>query len=215
MHSALAVANHLFERAEQERLVLTGGQLQCLCYFAHGLRLALVNLPLLDETVLADRDGVSIPSITRLGLYGGRPVRHLLTEVRPTAGGLLDEVAPVFDEQEPALSTVDLVWSRFGRFGAYDLGVFVRSAGGPWDETWNHPDRIEGLLSSVASQPLTADGRALPMANSLIRRWFRELTIQENRDQASADGLAPTVMARPARPEQTLDLTPAKKLRAS
>jgi uncharacterized phage-associated protein len=214
MHSALAVANHLFERAQQARLSLTGGQLQCLCYFAHGLRLALVNLPLLDEAVLADRDGISIASITRLGLHGSRPVPQLLTEVRPTAGGLLDEVAPVLDEQEPALSTVDLVWSRFGRFSAYDLGVFVRSAGGPWDETWNHPDRVDGQLHSVASQPLAADGRALPIANSLIRRWFRELTIQENRDQASADGLAPTVMARHARPEDTLSLAAVKKLRA-
>ena len=38
------------------------------------------------------------------------------------------------------------------------------------------------------------EGRdSLTLANSSIRQWFRKLLIQENKDRASADGLAPAL----------------------
>lgn len=214
MHPAIAIGNYFYERAEQAGASLTGDKVQSLVYFAQGLRLALVNLPLLDEAVMANRDGISLPSISRLGIVGSRKLAQLLTELRTDPRGLIQEVAPVLAENDSALPTLELVWSRFGAFSAYDLGVFVRSADSPWDQTWNSPQHVEGRLETGGSQGWQADDRAIPIPNSLIRRWFRQLVIQENRDQAQADGLEQTVMVGRQRLERTADLSPLKKLRS-
>ena len=217
MHPAIAVANCLFEKAQAAKLPVNGAQLQCLTYFAHGLRLALVNLPLLDEAVLADRDGVSLASIARTGAGSNRNLTRLLTQLQPRENGLLEEVAPVLDERDPAIPTLETVWARFGGFSAYDLSIFVRGTGGPWDETWNDPNRLDGLLATTATQvwqPDADNDRAVVIPNSLIRRWFRQLVIQENRDQSAADGLDRTIMVGRNRLEETTNLSPLRHLRA-
>ena len=217
MHPAIAVANYLFEKAQAAKLPVNGAQLQCLTYFAHGLRLALVNLPLLDEAVLADRDGVSLASIARTGAGSNRNLTRLLTQLQPRENGLLEEVAPVLDERDPAIPTLETVWARFGGFSAYDLSIFVRGTGGPWDETWNDPNRLDGLLATTATQvwqPDADNDRAVVIPNSLIRRWFRQLVIQENRDQSAADGLDRTIMVGRNRLEETTNLSPLRHLRA-
>lgn len=220
MHPGIAVANYLFEKAQAAKTPVNGSQLQSLTYFAHGLRLALVNLPLLNEAVLADKDGVSIASIARSGAggsNGGRTLNRLLTLVQTGAGGLLEEVAPVLDERDPSIPTLDTVWARFGGFSAYDLSVFVRGSGSPWDEVWNDPERIEGQLATTTTQVWEAESgseSALVIPNSVIRRWFRRLVIQENRDQAAADGLEKTVMVGRHRLEETANLAPQRNLRS-
>ena len=217
MHPAIAVANYLFEKAQAAKLPVNGAQLQCLTYFAHGLRLALVNLPLLDEAVLADRDGINLASIARSGVGTNRTIGRLLTQLQPRDNGLLDEVAPVLDERDPAIPTLDTVWARFGGFSAYDLSIFVRGTGSPWDETWNDPNRLDGLLATTATQvwqPEADNDRAVVIPNSLIRRWFRQLVIQENRDQSAADGLDRTIMVGRNRLEETTNLSPLRHLRA-
>lgn len=217
MHPAIAVANYLFEKAQAAKLPVNGAQLQCLTYFAHGLRLALVNLPLLDEAVLADRDGINLASIAKSGAGINRNLGRLLTQLQPRGDGLLDEVAPVLDERDPAIPTLDTVWARFGGFSAYDLSIFVRGTGSPWDETWNDPNRLEGLLATTATQvwqPEADNDRAVVIPNSLIRRWFRQLVIQENRDQSAADGLDRTIMVGRNRLEETTNLSPLRHLRA-
>jgi uncharacterized phage-associated protein len=168
MHSAVAVANHFLTRAAK---TLEGGKLQGLVYFAHGLRLALVNLPLVDETLHANADGVVVPSLSRLGIDEAALVRAPLQLPGSAAAQLPDDA--------PAITTIDLVWNRFGSFSSQHLAVFVRGAGGPWDEAWNN--RAAGAAS-------------VPLPNSKIRQWFRELVIQENRDLAAADGLDKTVL---------------------
>lgn len=217
MHPAIAVANYLFEKAQAAKLPVNGAQLQCLTYFAHGLRLALVNLPLLDEAVLADRDGINLASIAKSGVGTNRTIGRLLTQLQPRDNGLLDEVAPVLDERDPAIPTLDTVWARFGGFSAYDLSIFVRGTGSPWDETWNDPNRLDGLLATTATQvwqPEADNDRAVVIPNSLICRWFRQLVIQENRDQSAADGLDRTIMVGRNRLEETTNLSPLRHLRA-
>lgn len=217
MHPAIAIANYFFEKSQATGASVNCAQLQCLTYFAHGLRLALVNLPLLDEAVLADKDGVNLASISAAGIGGNRALSRLLTQLRPLPNGQLEEVAPVLDERDPAIPTLNTVWARFGAFSAYDLGVFVRGGGGPWDETWNDPSRLESQLAATATevwQPDASSERAIVIANSLIRRWFRKLVIQENRDQALADGLDQTIMVGRHRLEETANLSPLRHLRA-
>jgi len=218
MRSALAVANYLLNRAFSDRTPISGDQLQSLTYFAQGLRLALVNDALLDEVVMARRDGIFIESLAKSSAIGTRNLTKLLTDFGRLPNGLITELTPSLDEADPACATLDLVWSRFGRFSGYELGLFARSPGGPWDETWNDPARLDAKLSTAALQAFQGDDtseRALVIPNSLIRRWFRSLVIQEQRERSSADGLEDTVHAVSVHLEKTVRISAEKKLRSA
>ena len=180
MRPVTAVANHLIQRAMESGKTLTGGQLHNLVYFAHGLRLAMVNDPLLDEAVLADADGVLIQGLRVHGIVGEKPVNGLLLLLVKRADGRIDDDTPILPPDDPALATLDMVWQRFGSFTAQHMGFFVRSGDGPWDLAWHAADR--------------RDRDTVTVANSTIRGWFRGLLIQENKDRAQADGLEETVM---------------------
>ena len=218
MRPALAVANALLNRATESGITLSGDALQSLTYFAHGLRLALVNDALLDEVVMAQRDGIFIESLASAGALGTRNINSPLTRVEKLPDGLLSVKTPALDADDPAAATLELVWSRFGRFGGYELGLFVRSAGSPWDEVWNDPQRLASKLSAVALQTWQEDGsgeRALVIPNSLIRRWFRSLVIQEKKEQANAEGLEQTIHAMSIHLEKTVRISVEKKLRSA
>lgn len=182
MRSVTAIANQLILYAQQSRKTLTGGQLHHLVYFAHGLRLAMVNEPLLDEAVLAEADGVSLQGLKVHGVGGEKPVNGLLLLLTKTANGRIEDDTPELAADDPAQATLKMVWQRFGGFTAQHMGFFVRSGDGPWDTAWHAPER---------------QGRdSVTIANSAIRSWFRSLLIQENKDRAQADGLEETVMMR-------------------
>lgn len=218
MRSALAVANYLLKRAQTSHTPLSGDQLQSLTYFAHGLRLALVNDALLDEVVLARRDGIFIEGLAGASATGSRTLTGLLTRVEDAKSGMLSEVTPELEADDPSCATLDLVWSRFGSFSGYELGLFARSVGSPWDETWNDPERLAAKLSTIATQTWREDDaieRALVIPNSLIRRWFRSLVIREQKDHDDADGLEHTVHAVGLHLEKTVRLSTKKNLRSA
>lgn len=180
MRPATAVANHLIQLARKSGQTLTGSQLHHLVYFAHGLRLALVNDPLLDEAVLADAEGVTIQGLKVHGIGGDTPVSGSIRLQTERADGQVEDQTPKLESDDMACATLDMVWQRFGSFSAQHMGYFVRSGDGPWDLAWHSAER---------------EGRdSLTLANSSIRQWFRNLLIQENKDRASADGLEETVM---------------------
>jgi len=179
MRPVTAVANHLIQLAAKSGKTLTGGQLHHLVYFAHGLRLAMVNEPLLDEAVLADADGVSLQGLRVHGVGGEQPVNGLLLLLKKRADGRIEDATPVIDVHDPAIATLDMVWQRFGSFTAQHMSFFVRSGDGPWDLAWHAPERHEQMVVTIT--------------NSAIRNWFRNLLIQENKDRAAADGLEETV----------------------
>jgi uncharacterized phage-associated protein len=180
MRPVTAIANHLIQRASESGKTLTGGQLHHLVYFAHGLRLSMVHEPLLDEPVLADASGVSIQGLKAHSIMGNRPVNGLLLLLVKRADGRIDDDTPTLVADDPAIYTLDMVWSRFGSFAETHMAMFVRSSGGPWANAWYAPDR--------------GDRETVTLANSDIRNWFRGLLIQENKDRANADGLEPTVL---------------------
>lgn len=180
MRPVTAVANYLIQRALSTNMRLTGGQLHTLVYFAHGLRLALVNDPLLDEPVLGDMEGVLIQGLKSQGIAGEKSVTGIIVQLAKRADGRIDDDTPMLNPQDPAIATLDLVWTRFGSFTAGHLALFVRSSDSPWALAWDAPAR-NGQDTVI-------------LANSAIRAWFRALLIQENKDRASADGLEETVM---------------------
>ncbi len=180
MRPVTAVANHLIQRATESGVTLSGSQLHHLVYFAHGLRLAMVHEPLLDEAVLADSEGVTIQGLKVHGIGGEKSVNGLLLLLVKRPDGRIDDDTPTLLPDDSSSITLDMVWSRFGSFAAGHMAMFVRSGGGPWATAWHAPER--GNRDTVT------------LANSAIRDWFRSLLIQENKDRSSADGLEQTVL---------------------
>lgn len=218
MRSAFAVANQIIRCAARDNASVCGNQLQCLIYFAHGLRLALVNEPLLDEAILANRDGVFIASLNAAGVRGTSRLKGMLLQWRNAPNGCLEEITPLLDDDDRALPTLDLVWNRFGSFGNYDLNMFVRSTDGPWDETWNDPERLAEKLSESITQVWVERGddpdKGVQVLNSVIRRWFRQLVILEQKEKASADGLEHTIHVARERAAETIRVEKERLLRA-
>lgn len=190
MRPVTAIANHFIQQATTADAVLTGAQLHHLVYFAHGLRLALVNDPLIDEAVLADEDGVRIQGLRVHGIAGAKPVNGLLLTLVKRADGRIDDDTPILAADDSCTATLNMVWQRFGSFTAQHMALFARSGDGPWDLAWHTPAR--------------EDRETVTLANTSIRKWFRSLLIQENRDRANADGLEDTVLMNHFNLAQTL-----------
>lgn len=195
MLSALAVANHLIHRAQQQELTLRGSQLQSLVYLAHGLRLGLLSEPLLDEPFLAGPEGVFAASLNLAGAAGDRALNRPLSELRRRDNGLLDELIPVLDPKESAIATLDQTWQRFHTSSTSALQRLIQKTGGPWHDLWHSPERLMGQFSTTLTltwdQPDPAT-QPVPIANSSIRSWFRSALIKDMKQRAMEDGLEPT-----------------------
>lgn len=215
MLPALAVANHLIQRAQQDEVTLLGAQLHTLIYLAHGLRLAMVSEPLLDDAVTANAEGVIVPALIQSGIGGERPVSRLLGEIITRPNGLLDEVIPIIARDEPAIATIERTWARFRHSSTEALERFVRKAGGPWHDSWHSPERMMGRYSSTLShtwEPVPADELPVPIPNTLIRAWFRAVLLKDLREQSASDGLEETVRISGAEAQPVLRWNPSISL---
>jgi len=195
MYPASAIANHLIQLAELRGVPLQGAQLQTLVYLAHGLRLAMMSEALLDAPVFANQEGVVIAALNVNGVLGEAPVTRPITEIVQRPHGLLDEVVPVLRPDDPVHATIEETWSRFGGWSASALRNFVQTPGGPWNDTWNSPERLMGRYNTtltLAWHLPPEPERPVVIANSLIRSWFRDFVIQNLRSRAAADGLEET-----------------------
>lgn len=218
MRSVIAVANQFIQLAQAAEVVLQGAQLQGLVYLAHGLRVATLNKPLIGEPLLAHRDGVVIASLNAAGAYGSRPVHSLLAQIVPSEdGSTLRERVVSLKADDPVRALVTQIWNRYGRLSAYELIVVLRGPGGPWDTVWNDPGRLTGALQT-ASTGLRGDDheneRAAIIADALVRRWFRQQMIQEQKARAVADGLERTIDIAANRLDQTISAAVEPELRS-
>jgi len=195
MRPVVAVANQLIQLAQADQVALTGVQLQSLLYLSHGRRMASLNKPLLDEPLLALRDGVGIASLNRLGISGSRLVKTFLAQIVPSNdGGSLRERLLALKPDDPVRAIVETTWLRYRAKSAYELSVLLRGPGSPWDQVWNDPVRLTGGLLTAANGMTGDDSeRAAVIPDALIRRWFRQQMIEEQRAQAAAEGLERTM----------------------
>lgn len=196
MYPTIAVANHFIVKAREDGVRdLSSRKLQDLLYCAHGWALGITRQPLLDEDILAAEDGPYIAVVADAA--GGYGTKHIGEELH--AVQTLEEEGSTELRQEvprlPAGSAVERVlgitWKAFGSMSAFELSRIVKTAGGPWEQIWNRPQR---------------QGRdPTPIEMARIQRWFSELA-ERNRRQTKA----PTVLD-----TQRIDLDGAdtKKLR--
>ena len=121
--SASVVANHFLELAWAENKQLTHMQLQKLVYFAHGVMLAHIGEPLINEGVSAWKFGPVIPELyDKLKEYGSRNITDKISPV--DMDGLTD------DHKD----CINFIWSNFKKYSAIQLTDISNADGSPWHQ---------------------------------------------------------------------------------
>ena len=115
---------------------LTPLQVIKLTYIAHGYSLALLNEPLIEETVEAWKYGPVVPSLYHAAKkYGGGKITELLycgvpTNDRESVEGAIDFIeGHVSDEQKEVL---DGVLDTYGKFTGFELTKMTHLQDTPW-----------------------------------------------------------------------------------
>ena len=165
--SAKAVANHFLDLAEQDGTMLNPMKIQKLVYIAHGWHLAIVEKPLIHESVEAWTYGPVIPDLYHeFKQWGNEGIRNRAIEIHLSGAGdslLFREDVPSIDGEcvDPieVKSLLGRVWEVYKRFSAVQLSNMTHKEGTPWDVTWKKND----------------GKRSVSIDDSLIREHFREL----------------------------------------
>jgi len=136
-----AVANYFLDLGDQDGVPLSPMKLQKLLYYAHGWYLALMDKPLLDESVEAWPWGPVIPSIYHeFKRFGSDPIYdERCLNVVPGPGTKLTWTRPAL-LADVERSVLDKVWSVYKGFTAIQLSNMSHQPGSPWQTTWDLND---------------------------------------------------------------------------
>lgn len=132
-HPALSIANATLDIAWERQDKITPLKLQKFVYIAHGFSLAITEVPLIEETVIAWDWGPVIPVIYReFKRYGKDPIQdHATMSIK----GKRRDIPPPKDEIVDAL--LKGVWGIYGKMDGYQLANLTHEKGAPWEQTWN------------------------------------------------------------------------------
>ncbi len=141
-YDARSVANEFLRIAQSGGRVLTNMQLQKLVYIAHGYALAILNQPLIKQSVQAWRYGPVIPDLYHaLNQYG--------------AGVVSQPIALLSREQlsETERTLVAKVETAYGRFTGPQLSTMTHQEDTPWRQVYNPQGHFH---NDVIPDPLIA-----------------------------------------------------------
>ena len=135
--SAAAVANRFLRLAWNDGKEITPLKMQKLVYFAHGWHLALVDRPLLSETIQAWQFGPVISSLYQaFKHFGAKPIQAEAMVV--TQYGYLpaelEREAQSAEEAEVAGAVIGRVWDQYGKLTASQLTTMTHSQDSPWSQ---------------------------------------------------------------------------------
>ena len=166
--SAKAVANHFLDLAWREGTTLNPMQIQKLVYIAHGWHLAIVEKPLIHESVEAWTYGPVIPDLYHeFKQWGNEGIQEYAAEIRisssPGAPRQFREDVPSIEGECPDPTEVkailERVWEVYKRFTAVQLSNMTHQEGTPWD----------------VARKNNVGKRSVSIDDSLIYEHFREL----------------------------------------
>lgn len=126
MYDARTVANEFLRIAWASGRELTNMQLQKLVYIAHGYSLALLEKPLIKQSVQAWRYGPVIPV--------------LYTSLRQYGAGTVTEMINLFSQEQVSQTDRALlmvVEEAYGRFSGPQLSTMTHREGTPWHEVFD------------------------------------------------------------------------------
>lgn len=124
-YDARTVANEFLRQAWQNGRELTNMQLQKLVYIAHGYSLALLDSPLVKQSVQAWRYGPVIPILYEsLRQYGAGTVTEMMN------------ILPEEQVSQTYRALIDVVGEAYGRFTGPQLSTMTHREGTPWKEVF-------------------------------------------------------------------------------
>ena len=167
-----AVANYFIRKSIDEGHEVTHMKLQKLSYIAHGWCLALLDRPLIRDTVQAWEYGPVFPGLYHeLREYGKDPVdNEIVNSVKIDSGRLSFISASIFDEssseeyRNQIMSLLDRVWDVYHGFSAVQLSAMTHRSNTPWNKM-------------VTENP-EAKYKSVPIPDELIKEHYRELAEQ-------------------------------------
>lgn len=159
MYRPITVANRLLALAAETDKALTPLQLVKLLYVAHGFSLALLNRPLIAETIQAWKYGPVVKSIYhKVKQYGRGPITE------PIANN-----APVQNLDADALALTEALMKRWGHLSGVALSNWTHKPGSPWHQVFRD------------------DAADLEIPDELIQEYFRAFVLKRREAIAEAD----------------------------
>ena len=142
-HNPLSIANYFISTSGGMHLL----KLVKLCYISHGYCLALLDKPLVNETVEAWKYGPVFPTI-----YD-----------RFKGNGFIIETAKVKEEQfnESEKEIMQAVYENYSGLSGVELSTLTHSKGTPWYIAW-HEEGGKKYLN-------------YPIKNEKIKRYYKNL----------------------------------------
>ncbi|MEO1330222.1 MAG: type II toxin-antitoxin system antitoxin SocA domain-containing protein [Pseudomonadota bacterium] len=136
---SVAIANEFLKQPGALGSV-TQMQIQKLVYIAHGWSLALTGEPLVSDPVKAWDYGPVFPYLYDHTKFNGRePMKRLIhpSDDNPFIFFGEEEDTPYQCElNENQSRIIELVWSRYGKLGAYKLSDLTHKVGTPWHQVF-------------------------------------------------------------------------------
>ena len=130
-HDSRAIANIFVDKAREANDMMGIMSLVKYVYLAHGWTLGYTGRPLICHQVEAWKHGPVVPEV----YHAFRGQRFVVTEkahdYHPEFGELPPYTAKLSDEEQ---AIVDTVYSRYSRFGAFQLSALTHQKGTPWDQ---------------------------------------------------------------------------------
>ena len=131
-----------FEEEPYERI--TNLKLQKLLYYAQGLYLAIYNEPLFSEPIEAWPHGPVVREVYNIySFFKGNPIEINITEQD-------ENVITKIEEDNKANSIVNLTYSNFAIYTAWQLRNMTHEDNSPWDLT----QKNKGIFSIIDNEEI-------------------------------------------------------------
>lgn len=158
-YDAIAVANTILQKAQDENISVDPMKLQKLIYFAHGWHLAIYDKPLINEPIQAWEYGPVISSIYHMfKKYGAQPITDSIRDVKDNTISHI--------ENEEVLRFLDNFLKIYGGLSAIELSNMSHLADSPWNRTRKEfpnayyigipPDYIKEYFQKIAQQKISS-----------------------------------------------------------
>ena len=172
--SARAIANYFIKRSLERGDEVTHMKVQKLVYISHGWCLALLNRPLIHESVQAWEYGPVYPCLYHaLKEFGKDPINEEIQDMTLENGRLtfapasIDSESNHEEEKKDISSLLDKVWEVYNRFTAIQLSAMTHEKGTPWHD-------MVSKFPEIKQRPT-------PIPNSLIKSHYEGLSQDDNR----------------------------------
>lgn len=145
------VANAFLYIASEEDRSLTNMHLQKLIYFAHGYYMAIMNEPLIEETIEAWKHGPVIRGLYHdLKGYGGDAIDSYFKSISTSGAPTIRIV------NESDLQFLRSVYDALREYGARELSQLTHAADSPWRAVYDGRNTSKSESPEIGRDEITS-----------------------------------------------------------